>query len=158
VTQAKTFEIGVLSDTHGLVRPEAARALEGCDLLVHAGDIGTPEVLAQLGEIAPTVAVRGNVDSGDWADSLAETELVECGTRSLYLLHDLGELDLDPVAARMDVVISGHSHRPAVSEKAGVLYLNPGSAGPRRFELPVSLARIRVTPRRIRPELITLDV
>ncbi len=152
------FTIGVVSDTHGLVRPEAVRALQGSDLLVHAGDVGKPDVLEALREIAPTVAVRGNVDTGDWADALPATDVVECGDRALYVLHDLSTLDLDPVAARMDAVIHGHSHQPGVGEKAGVLYLNPGSIGPRRFRLPVSLARLRVTPDRLESELVTLDV
>ena len=155
---AQPFTVGVVSDTHGLVRPEALDALAGSDLIVHAGDVGTPEVLETLRTVAPTVAVRGNVDRDDWADALAETEVVECGERSLYLLHNLDELDLDPVAARFDVVISGHSHKPLVSEKDGVLYLNPGSIGPRRFTLPVSLARLRIGDGAIEPALVTLDV
>src|SRR5467141_1295048 len=130
--------IGVISDTHGLVRPEALRALAGADLIVHAGDVGAPEVLD---------AVRGNNDRGRWARALAETEVVERGGRAIYVLHDLHELDLDPRAAGFDAVITGHSHQPQIERRDGVLYLNPGSAGPRRFRLPVSVARLNVSAR-----------
>lgn len=136
--------LGVISDTHGLIRPEALALLAGCELIVHAGDVGKPEVLAELRKIAPVVAVRGNNDRGDWAKSLAETEVLEFAGLYLYVLHDLHELDLDPAAAGFRVVISGHSHRPEITYRGGVLYLNPGSAGPRRFKLPVSLALLEV--------------
>ena len=137
--------IGVISDTHGLVRPEALRALAGADLIVHAGDVGGPEVLDALRAVAPLVAVRGNNDRGGWASALAETEVVESGGRSLYVLHDLKTLDLDPRAAGFDAVIAGHSHQPRIERRDGVLYVNPGSAGPRRFKLPIAVATLSVS-------------
>ena len=136
--------LGVISDTHGLVRPQAVEALRGSDLIVHAGDVGHPAVLEALRALAPVVAVRGNNDRGAWAEALAETEVVEVGGFSLYVLHDLAALDLDPEAAGFQAVIAGHSHQPKLERRAGVLYLNPGSAGPRRFRLPVALARVRI--------------
>jgi putative phosphoesterase len=138
-----TFLVGVIADTHGLVRPEAKAALKDCDAIVHAGDIGNSSVLDEIGAIAPLTAIRGNVDK--WATDMPDTEVVEIGGRYLYLLHDLNELDLDPVAAGFDAVISGHSHRPGVRERDGVLYLNPGSAGPRRFDLPIALALLQIS-------------
>jgi hypothetical protein len=150
--------IGVISDTHGLLRPEALRALAGADLIVHAGDVGGPEVLAALREVAPVVAVRGNNDRGAWATSLAETEVVETDGRTLYVLHDLKELDLDPRAAGFDAVIAGHSHQPRIERRGGVLYLNPGSAGPRRFRLPIALAWLDVDASRVDAEIVQLDV
>jgi putative phosphoesterase len=150
--------IGVISDTHGLVRPEALRALAGSELIVHAGDVGTREVLDALARVAPVVAVRGNNDRGRWARTLAETEVVERAGHSLYVLHDLHELRLDPRAAGFDAVITGHSHQPRVERRHGVLYLNPGSAGPRRFRLPVSVARLSVGARRLDARIVTLDV
>lgn len=136
-----TAKIGVISDTHGVVRPEALAALAGVDHIVHAGDIGGPDVLAALAAIAPVTAVRGNNDRDS---PLPDTELIELGGRHIYVLHDLHELDLDPRAAGIDVVIAGHSHKPMREVKDGVLYLNPGSAGPRRFKLPIALARLRL--------------
>lgn len=153
---AKTKIVGVISDTHGLLRPEAAAALEGCDAIVHAGDIGRPEVLDALGAIAPVTAIRGNVDK--WADMLPDTEVVEIDGRYLYLIHDVKQLDLDPQAAGFDAVISGHSHQPDMHERDGVLYLNPGSAGPRRFKLPVTVARLNVSGDRLQASIIMLDV
>ncbi len=150
--------IGVISDTHGLVRPEALAALRGVDLVVHAGDIGSDEVLTALRALAPVVAVRGNNDRGDWADALSETEVVAAGDTSLYVLHDLHELDLDPRAARFAAVVSGHSHRPRVEAKDGVVYLNPGSAGPRRFRLPVAVGRLHVDGATARGEIVELAV
>jgi len=134
--------IGVISDTHGLLRPEAKAALGECDAIIHAGDIGKPDVLDELAEIAPVTAIRGNVDK--WAVDLPDTEVVEIDGRYLYVLHDLKRLDLDPKAAGFDAVIFGHSHAPSVQTRDGVLYLNPGSAGPRRFKLPIALARLTV--------------
>ncbi len=136
--------VGVISDTHGLLRPEAVAALADVDLIVHAGDIGSPEIIDALRRTAPVHAIRGNVDRGAWADEFSPREIVEVDGQSLYMLHDLHELDLDPTAAGFRVVISGHTHAPAVSEQRGVVYLNPGSAGPRRFRLPISLARLTV--------------
>jgi putative phosphoesterase len=135
--------VGVISDTHGLVRPQALDALRGSDLIIHAGDIGTPEVLDELNAIAPVFAVRGNVDRGAWADNLPVSEVVQAGDKSLYVLHNLDELDLDPLAADMHAVITGHSHRPMIREQAGVLYFNPGSAGPRRFVCGCATAGLR---------------
>ena len=153
----KRWEIGVISDTHGLVRPEALAALHGVDRIVHAGDIGSADVLGRLETIAPVSAVRGNNDRGPWAEKLPLTDVVEIGAVSLYVLHDLHELDLEPRAAGFAVVISGHSHQPRLDEKDGVLYLNPGSAGPRRFKLPVSLARLVVEGANVRAQIIPLS-
>jgi uncharacterized protein len=138
------MKIGVISDTHGVLRTEAAEILKGSAMILHAGDIGRIEVLDALAEIAPVEAVRGNVDYGMWANALPERRLIEIGGASIYLLHDLAGLDLDPAAAGLGCVIFGHSHRPSLEKKEGVLYLNPGSAGPRRRKLPVSLATLRV--------------
>ncbi|MDX1649928.1 MAG: metallophosphoesterase family protein [Myxococcota bacterium] len=150
--------IGVISDTHGLVRPEAVEALRGCDRIVHAGDVGKPEVLEALAAIAPVTAVRGNVDRGAWAEELPATEVVEAGPHLLYVLHALDDLAIDPAAAGFAAVISGHSHAPGAQTRDGVLYLNPGSAGPRRFRLPVALARLHVRGARLEPERVDLDV
>jgi putative phosphoesterase len=134
--------VGLISDTHGLLRPEAVRALAGSDVIIHAGDVGGPEILDALRAVAPVVAVRGNVDTGAWASALPGTAVAEvCGTL-IYVLHDLNELDLDPAAAGFGVVVSGHSHQPASAERGGVLFVNPGSAGRRRFKLPVTVARL----------------
>jgi len=148
--------IGVISDTHGLVRPEAIEALRGSELIVHAGDIGAPEVLDALRALAPVVAVRGNNDTDAWGRTLSETEVVEVGDVHLYVLHDLHGLDIDPAAAGFRAVISGHSHRPLAEERRGVLYLNPGSAGPRRFNLPIAVARLRVSGSSLSAEIIEL--
>ena len=150
--------VGIISDTHGLLRAEAISALAGCDLIIHAGDIGTHEVLDRLREIAPVAAVRGNVDVEAWAQALPETEVVEALGARLYVLHDRAGLDLDPEAAGFAAVIYGHSHRPEALRKRGVLYLNPGSAGPRRFRLPVTMARVRLERGIITPEIIELPV
>jgi len=150
--------IGVISDTHGLLRPEAVRALGGVEMILHAGDVGGPEVLEALGRVAPVVAVRGNNDRGGWAEALPEWEVVEFGAVSVYVIHDLKEMDLSPSAAGFRVVVSGHSHKPALEERRGVLYLNPGSAGPRRFRLPVSVARLRVADGDVSAELLELSV
>ena len=150
--------VGVISDTHGLLRPEAVRALEGAELILHAGDVGGPEVLEALGRIAPVVAVRGNNDRGRWAERLPDWEVVEVGAVSVYMIHDLKEMDLSPPGAGFRVVVSGHSHKPSMEEQRGVLYLNPGSAGPRRFRLPVSVARLRVAATEVSAELLELSV
>ncbi len=149
--------IGVISDTHGLLRPEAIEALRGSELIVHAGDVGGPGVLLALRALAPVVAVRGNNDRDEWGRTLRETEVVEVGDVQLYVLHDLHGLDLDPEAAGFRAVISGHSHRPLMEERQGVLYLNPGSAGPRRFTLPIAVARLRVTGTSVSAEIIELS-
>lgn len=148
--------VGVISDTHGLVRPEAVEALNGSELIIHAGDVGGPEVLEELGRIAPVVAVRGNNDRGAWAEALAEYEAVEVNNTFVYVLHDLKELEIAPAAAGFRVVVSGHSHRPLAEERRGVLYLNPGSAGPRRFKLPVTLARLTLKGGDASAEIIDL--
>lgn len=134
--------IGLISDTHGLLRPEALVALRGSDLIIHAGDVGEYAILEQLGTIAPVVAVRGNVDKVPWAAQLQTTEVVEVGPAIIYVLHDIHDLDLDPATAHFNVVVSGHSHKPRKELRSGVLYVNPGSAGPRRFRLPVTVARL----------------
>lgn len=136
--------IGFIADTHGLLRPEAVARLEGSDLIVHAGDIGCPGILDSLRELAPVVAVRGNNDRGAWAEDLPETAVAECARLACYVLHDLQTLALDPAAEEFGVVVSGHSHRADIHERGGVLYLNPGSAGPRRFKLPVSVAIVDI--------------
>ena len=153
-----THELGIISDTHGLMRPEAIKALAGTTLIIHAGDIDTPEVLEILHTVAPVVAVRGNNDKGNWAQALPETEVVEVGGVALYVLHDVKALDLDPVAAGFQAVISGHSHRPGMVKRQGVLFLNPGSAGPRRFNLPVSVARLSICGDTIDAQLIELAI
>ena len=148
--------VGVISDTHGLLRPEASEALKGSELIIHAGDIGGAEVIEALRRIAPVVAVRGNNDRGAWAEEFAEYEVVELGETFVYVLHDLNELNLSPSAAGFRVVVSGHSHKPLAEERRGVLYLNPGSAGPRRFKLPVTLARLRLNADQPAAEIINL--
>jgi putative phosphoesterase len=141
---AARLRIGLISDTHDLLRPEALAFLAGSDRIVHGGDVCRPEVLDTLSAIAPVIAVRGNNDRGTWAARLRETELVEVGGIRLYAIHDLAQIDIDPVAAGVAVVVSGHSHRPRVEERDGVLYVNPGSAGPRRFSLPISVGELSV--------------
>jgi hypothetical protein len=148
--------IGVISDTHGLLRPEAAQALIGVDLIIHAGDIGNPEILEALARIAPVHAVRGNTDRAPWAAALPLTRVVEAGRHLLYVLHELFTLDLDPAAAGFAAVISGHSHQPHLERQNGVLYLNPGSAGPQRFTLPVSLALLKIDGNSLEPQLLYL--
>ena len=148
--------VGVISDTHGLVRPEAITTLRGCDLIVHCGDIGDPAVLDALRAVAPVRAVRGNNDKGPWASALPVDDVVEVGSQSLYVIHDLHELALEPAAAGFAAVLAGHSHRPMVERRAGVLFVNPGSAGPRRFSLPVAIARLRLAPGRCDARIIDL--
>ena len=148
--------IGIISDTHGLLRPEALAFLEGCHHIVHGGDIGTADVLSQLAGIAPITAVRGNNDHGAWAETLAETELVEIAGATIYAIHDLAQIDIEPAAASVHVVVSGHSHKPAIERRGGVLYLNPGSAGPRRFSLPIAVAEIEVGDGGIRARIVEL--
>jgi uncharacterized protein len=150
--------VGVISDTHGLVRPEALEALKGSGLIIHAGDIGGPEVIETLSRVAPVVAVRGNNDRGEWAEALPVYEATQLGETFIYVLHDLKELDISPAAAGFRVVVSGHSHRPLAEERRGVLYLNPGSAGPRRFKLPVTVARLELDGADVNAEIIHLDV
>ena len=150
------MRIGVISDTHGLLRPQAVEALRGSELILHAGDVGAPEVLDELRRIAPVVAVRGNVDLDAWARRLPVTEIAEAEQKTFYVLHRIADLDLKPRAAHIDAVIFGHSHKPSMEWRDGVLFFNPGSAGPRRFLLPVSVGRIEVLGGELRPELIEL--
>lgn len=146
------FRIGIISDTHGLLRPEAERGLTGVDHIIHAGDIGCPEIVDALRCIAPVTAIRGNVDCGEWAREYPDTILVRLAGKSIYVLHDLNSLQADP-GGGIDVIVSGHSHVPKIDRVGGVLYLNPGSAGPRRFKLPITLATLELTPDGMRPEI-----
>lgn len=148
--------VGVISDTHGLMRPEALDALGGSDLIIHAGDVGKPEVLEALQAIAPVFAVRGNVDMAAWAAQLPATLTVAVDRVRIYIIHNLGELEIDPASERVRMVVSGHSHRSRIEEKLGVIYLNPGSAGPRRFRLPIGVAKVSVRDGGIDVRFITL--
>jgi uncharacterized protein len=150
------LRIGLISDTHGLLRPEAIAFLRGSDYIVHAGDIGDAAVLSELSAIAPVTAVRGNNDTGAWAEAIAETDVLKVGSVSIYVLHDLAQLDLDPLAAGYQVVVSGHSHKPRLERRGGVLYLNPGSAGPRRFKLPIAAAELNVEAAAVEARLVEL--
>lgn len=136
--------LGLISDTHGLLRPEALAALQGSDLIIHAGDVGNLEIIEQLRAVAPVVTVRGNIDQDSWASDWPMTALIEAHAAVIYVLHDIQTLDLDPVAAGFNIIVSGHSHKPGRTERAGVLYLNPGSAGRRRFNLPITVARLNL--------------
>jgi len=148
--------IGLISDTHGLLRKTARKALQGVSLIIHAGDIDTPDVMDELETIAPVAAVRGNMDVIDRVNSLPESDLIEFEGKYFYVLHDLQQMDLDPAAAGISVVVFGHSHQPAIYNKDGVIYINPGSAGPKRFKLPISLGRLRLDNGRIVPEIVEL--
>jgi putative phosphoesterase len=148
--------VGIISDTHGLLRPEATAFLKGSDFIIHAGDIGSASVLDGLTVVAPVTAVRGNNDTGDWAKGVPEFEALKVGEILVYVLHDLSELDLDPEAAGFRVVVSGHSHRPSIEEKGRVLYINPGSAGPRRFKLPIAAAELQISGSSIRVRVVEL--
>jgi putative phosphoesterase len=150
--------IGVISDTHGLLRKEAVEALRGSQLIIHAGDVGKPEILEELRKIAPVLAVRGNVDTEPWARALPETAVAEAGSALIYVLHDVKALDLNPAAAGFHIVVSGHSHKPGKTERDGVLYINPGSAGPRRFQLPVTVARLNFGEQPWKVEFVELEV
>ncbi len=149
--------IGIISDTHGLLRESVIREMEGCSLIVHAGDIGMSKILKALKAIAPLVAVKGNMDGGDWAAGLPEADVVEFAEQTIYVIHDLNRLDLEPQAAGITVVVFGHTHLPAVARQNGILYINPGSAGPRRFGKPLTAARLKIQPGRMIPEIIQLD-
>ncbi len=150
------FIIGIISDTHGLLLPEAVEVLQGSDIIIHAGDIGKETVLDKLGAIAPVVAVRGNMDSESWAYKLRKTEIVELNKSLIYVIHNINSLDLDPAVSHINVVISGHTHRPSISDHRGVLYINPGSAGPRRFTLPVSAVLLKIRGTSLDAKIITL--
>ena len=147
--------IGLISDTHGLLRPEALRALEDSELIIHAGDVGAPKILEELRRLAPVVAVRGNIDTGACAE-LPETAVAKAGPALIYVLHDLKALDLKPAAAGFAMVVSGHSHKPSWVEREGVIYVNPGSAGPRRFNMPITLARVDLRPNPWRIDFVEL--
>ena len=152
----KPLVAGLIADTHGLLRPEAAQALAGVDVILHAGDVGHPDVLPALERIAPVWVVRGNIDRGPWAERLPQTQVVELGGQLVYMVHDLLFLDLNPRLAGFAAVVSGHTHRPLVETRDGVLFINPGSAGPRRFSLPVSVARLEVSAGRLAVEVVDL--
>ena len=148
--------IGLISDTHSLLRPQTIEALQGVDLIIHAGDIGSPDIIDGLSAIAPVRAVRGNIDKAAWAQQFPADDVIKIAGKFLYVLHNRHELDLDPAAASFDVVISGHSHKPSIDRVNGVLFVNPGSAGPRRFTLPIALAKLRITPQAIEAEALEL--
>lgn len=153
-----TFTIGIISDTHSLLRPEALRVLAHVDHIIHGGDIGNPEIITALRRIASVTAIRGNVDTGEWATEFAETEFVRLAGRLFYVLHDLNSLQIDPVAQGIDVIVSGHSHMPKIANVDGLLYVNPGSAGRRRFRLPITLVRLEVTRDGLKPIIHDLEV
>ena len=151
-----SYTVGIISDTHGLLRPEAVDALQGTDFIIHAGDIGKAAIIDELSTIAPIVAVRGNMDNEDWAYKLKRSEIVEKNNILLYVIHDIGRMDLDPAVSDIRVLISGHSHRPSTGSHKGVLYINPGSAGPRRSKLPVSLALLHINGKSLDAQIIKL--
>lgn len=150
--------VGLISDTHGLLRPEAIAFLRGSDFIVHAGDIGDAGVLKELKALAPVTVVRGNNDKARWAEDIGETEVLQIGDVFIYVLHNLAELDLDPVAAGFRIVVSGHSHRPSVEDRDGVLYVNPGSSGPRRFKLPVAVGELEIVGHSVNAKVVELEV
>ena len=154
----KTGHIGVISDTHGLVRPEAIGALKGSELILHAGDIGKPEVLTSLGSIAPVIAIRGNNDRGAWAKKLPDILQLRVNGLGVYIIHNVNELEVDPATEGFRTVISGHSHKPSITNLDGVMFLNPGSAGPRRFKLPVVVARLAIQKQRVHAAIIELKI
>ena len=158
MTAIDAIRIGLISDTHGLVRDEALAALDGCQHIIHAGDIDTPDVLEKLRRLAPVTVVRGNNDRGTWADSIPVFDVVEFGVVSIYVRHDEAELDIDPVAAGFRVMVFGHSHRPMVEAREGILFVNPGSAGPRRFKLPVAVGELLIAGDRVDARIIELGV
>jgi putative phosphoesterase len=157
-TATQPVRIGLISDTHGLVRDEAVAALDGCHHILHAGDIDAPEVLVKLRRLAPVTAVRGNNDRGEWAQAIPEYEVVEFGPVSIYFRHDELELDVDPRAAGFRVMMFGHSHRPRIETRDGILFVNPGSAGPRRFRLPVTVGELVIAGDRVEARIIELAV
>lgn len=153
-----TLRVGLISDTHGLLRPEARAFLEGSDYIVHGGDICDPGVLEALAAVAPVTAVRGNNDHGSWAEHLRETEFLQVGMVFICAIHDLAQLDREPHAANVQVVVSGHSHKPSVERRDGVLYVNPGSAGPRRFKLPISVGELTITGNSVSARIVELEI
>ncbi len=148
--------IGIISDTHSLLRPEAISLLQGCDRIFHAGDIGCLEIIEKLSSIAPVTAIKGNIDKDEWASDFPDSEAIEIGGKFIYMLHNLRDLDIDPVAAGFDIIISGHSHKSDIEHKDEIIYLNPGSAGPRRFKLPITLAKIEISDDNISTEIIEI--
>ena len=152
------LRVGLISDTHGLLRPEARAFLVGCDYIVHGGDIGSSEILDELAALAPLIAVRGNNDTEPWAARLPVSELIRVGNVFVYIIHNIEELDIDPVAAGVRVVVSGHSHKPMIEERGGILFVNPGSCGRRRFKLPVSIGEILVSGSEVKARTIELDL
>ena len=156
MNSSKALRVGLISDTHGLFRAEANRFASGCDYLIHSGDIGSPDILEQLAAIAPLTAVKGNNDTQGWAGHLRETEMIRVGGVFVYVIHDLCELDIEPRAAGVRVIVSGHSHRPSIQERNGVLFVNPGSCGPRRFKLPVSVGELLVEGSEVRAQTFEL--
>jgi putative phosphoesterase len=150
------FQVGVISDTHGLLRAEALSALRGSELIIHAGDIGGPKVVDELARLAPLSAIRGNIDIAPWAENLPGTEVVEVGGISIYVLHNVKDLDLNPRAAGFAAVISGHTHKPSIETRDGVLYFNPGSAGPRRFSLPITIGKLEIREGKLIPYIVEL--
>ncbi|MGB0086136.1 MAG: metallophosphoesterase family protein [Rhodomicrobiaceae bacterium] len=154
----REIRVGIISDTHGLLRPQAIEALRGSEVIIHAGDVGKPNIIQELRRIAPVFAVRGNVDNQAWAMALPITECVEVGAQSFWVIHEIAQLDIEPLAAGIAAVVFGHSHKPLIETRGGILYINPGSAGPRRFALPVSVARALVSGEKIRAEIVELDV
>jgi uncharacterized protein len=152
------LRVGLISDTHGLLRPEAVAFLRGSDFIVHAGDIGDASILKELSALAPVTAVRGNNDKGSWAKGIAETQVLEIEDVSIYVLHSIAELKLDPAIAGYQVVVSGHSHRPSVERRDGVLYVNPGSSGPRRFRLPIAAAELSIEGKSVNARLVEFDL
>jgi uncharacterized protein len=156
--QADLHVIGLISDTHGLIRPEALEALKGVELIIHAGDIGKREIIDALQDIAPVLAIKGNNDIGEWAHRFPETKLVKSGNTRLFVIHNVNELECDPVTHGYQVVVSGHSHKPSVSTRDGVFFVNPGSAGPRRFKLPVAVGKLFIENNQVSAEIIELPV
>ena len=152
------MRVGVISDTHGLLRPEALQALEGAEHILHAGDVGNPEILSALNRVAPITTIRGNIDEGGACGHLPATELIELGGNSIYMLHDVKKLDLNPAAAGIAAVVFGHSHKPLLEWRRGVLFLNPGSAGPRRFQLPLTVACLHIEAAGLNAQIVTLPV
>jgi len=150
--------VGLISDTHGLLRPEAVGFLRGSDAIIHAGDIGDADLLGELSAVAPVTAVRGNKDKGSWAKAIPESQVLQVGDVVIYVIHDLAELALDPVAAGFQVVVSGHSHKPVVQTRNDVLYVNPGSAGPRRFRLPIAVAELEIAGPSAKANVVELAV
>jgi uncharacterized protein len=149
--------IGLISDTHGLLRPSALRAMQGAELIIHAGDVGDTGILEALRKIAPVVVVRGNVDTEQWAEALPITAMAKAGAIQIYVLHDVKQLNLNPKTAGFSIVVSGHSHQPGQTERGGVIYINPGSAGPRRFQLPITVARLDLKQRPWKAEFIDVS-